>query len=129
MSSSGVVPRAISGSAAPNSSCVSLSKRGKSSSGKPEDREDDVERVVHGDVADEVAFAAEVGHAVDVALRELGDAVVEARQRLRQEPVGRDVAIDRMIRRIHVDQRAQHVAGDGPLVVAVLRCRAADAER
>ena len=42
-------------------------------------------------------------------------------QRLRQEPVGRDVAIDGVIRRVHVDQRPQHVAGDGPLVVALLR--------
>ena len=89
--------------------------------GKAEDREDHVERVVHGDVAGEVAFATEVGHAVDVALGELGDAVVEPRQRLRQEPVGRDVAIDGVIGRVHVDQRAQHVAGDRALVVALLR--------
>ena len=57
--------------------------------GQAEDREDHVQRVVHGDVGDEVALAAEVGHPVDVALRQLGDAVAEPADRSRLEPVGR----------------------------------------
>ena len=48
--------------------------------GQAEDRQDHLQRVVHGDVGDEVALAAELGHAVDVPLRQLGDAVVEPRR-------------------------------------------------
>ena len=88
-----------------------------------EDREDHVQRVVDGDVGDEVAFAPEVGHAVDIPLGELGDALVETRQRLRKEPVRRDVPVDGMIGSIHVDESPQHIPGGGALVIAGLRAK------
>ena len=74
--------------------------------GDPEDAQDHVQRVVEGDVADEVALAVVVEHAVDEALgedRQLGaDLLPEVR---RLEPLVGDSAIRTVLGAVHVDER------------------------
>ncbi len=77
--------------------------------GQAEEREDHVERVVHRDVAHEVAFGAQLGHAVDEADRQLLHAVLHALESVGLEPSRRDGPVRLVIRLVHVDERAQHL--------------------
>src|SRR3984893_8040207 len=65
-----------------------------------------MERIMEGDLADEIAFAPFRGHALDRGTGDLADPFVEAPDVARHEPGLGQGAILRMIRRIHLYQTA-----------------------
>ncbi len=75
--------------------------------GQAEQRHDHVEREVHRDLGDEVAFRADVAHPVDVALGQKVGLHLQVAHGLGAEPVradGPDLAVMRIV---HVDEGAQ----------------------
>ena len=75
--------------------------------GHAEQRQDHIQRVVHGDLGDEVAFGSDLPHPVDVASGQLVDSNLQVAHGFRAEPVGADLAHVAVVRVVHVDQRAQ----------------------
>ncbi len=74
-------------------------------------RQNDVQRVVDGDVLGEVEFRTHFHHLVDVDLGQFVAACFQRLQHLWPEPVGSDLANIAMVRIVHVDQGAQTGTG------------------
>ena len=78
--------------------------------GHTENRHDHAQRIPNRHVLDEVAFAAEVGHPVDVLLRQRIDPALQLAQVRPHEPRLREHAVLGVIRIVHLHQRADEVA-------------------
>ena len=71
---------------------------------------------MHGDVGHEVARTVELGHAVDRPLGELGRTIAQAGDVAGLEPLDADVAVDGVVGRVHLHQRADGHVGAALLV-------------
>ena len=76
---------------------------------QPEDRQDHLQRVLHGDVDGEVARSVELRHACDRAVGELGEAGLELGQVLGEEPLGGEVAVPAVLGTVHLHERLDEV--------------------
>src|SRR6266700_2229864 len=85
-----------------------------------------MERIVEGDLADEIAFAALRGHALDRGTGYVADTLFEACDVARHEPGLGQGAILRMIRRIHLHQTAHKVRAAAGLLADVIVGRLVD---
>ena len=79
--------------------------------GDAEQRHDDVQRVIHRNIGDEVALGTDVAHLVDGDLGQLVDVDLQVAHGFWPEPVGADGPHVPVVRVVHVDQRAQAHAG------------------
>ena len=81
--------------------------------------------IVQGDLAHEVALAAELFHAVDGGAGQDADAVLELAQVLRHEPALGEGAVFHVVRLVHlherVEQRAPGGAGGAALLDRLVR--------
>src|SRR6266851_4394188 len=82
-----------------------------------------MERIVEGDLAGEIAFAAFRGHALDRGASNVADPLVEAGDVARHEPGLSQSAVLRMIRRIHLYQAAYEVRAAAGLLADVIVSR------
>ncbi len=87
--------------------------------GESEDRQDHLQRILHRDVASEVAPTAELHHSLRRQPGELSQSTLELGHVLRKEPLRRQASIDPMIGVVHVDQGAQQVALLDPVLVGL----------
>ncbi len=76
--------------------------------GHAQDRHDDMQRIVDRDVPGEIALRPDLHHPVDIALRELDRARLQALAQIDgHEPSLGQAAIGAVVLAVHVDQRAQ----------------------
>src|SRR6266851_9289946 len=85
-----------------------------------------MERIVEGDLAGEIAFAAFRGHALDRGASNVADPLVEAGDVARHEPGLSQSAVLRMIRRIHLHQTAHKVRAAAGQLADVVAGRLVD---